>query len=82
MAIIKEFYMTRPDGINLYRSYSDSGLQIRKVGTDEVYDESVDVASSGYQYIETDVPIVFEPDDMTLLLEEKAKAYDIVTGKA
>lgn len=52
-----EYYMTRADGVELNRTYSDSGMKIRKVGTDEVYDEAVDVKGSGYQYEETDTPV-------------------------
>lgn len=55
--IQKEFYKTRQDGVNLYRTYSDKGLQIRKVGTDEVYDEAIDVENVPYIYEETDTPI-------------------------
>lgn len=57
MAIIKEFYKTRADGVNLFRTYSDKGLQIRKVGTDELYDEAIDVADAPFTYEETDIPI-------------------------
>ena len=52
--VIKEFYITRSDGVNLYRSYSDKGVQIRKVGTDEIYDEAIDVESAPFVYEETD----------------------------
>ena len=56
----KEFFMTREDGVNLYRSYSDSGKEIRKVGTDEVYEEAVDVESAGYEYVEIDDEVNYE----------------------
>ena len=52
--VIKEFYITRSDGVNLYRSYSDKGVQIRKVGTDEIYDEAIDVENAPFAYEETD----------------------------
>lgn len=55
--IVKEFYRTRADGINLFRTYSDKNVQIRKVGTDEVYDEAVDVEGTPFRYEETDIPI-------------------------
>ena len=55
--IIKEFYMTRTDGVNLYRTYSNKGLQIHKIGTDEIYDEAVDVENAPYTYEETDTLI-------------------------
>lgn len=53
----KEFYKTRNDGVNLFRTYSDEGVQIRKVGTDEIYDEAIDIEGAPYQYEETDIPI-------------------------
>lgn len=52
--IVKEFYITRQDGVNLYRTYSDKGVQIRKVGTDEIYDEAIDVENASFAYEETD----------------------------
>lgn len=55
--IIKKFYRTRTDGINLYQTYSDKGLQIHKIGTDEIYDEAIDVENAPYRYEETDIKI-------------------------
>lgn len=55
--IIKEFYRTRNDGVRLFRTFSNSNLKIQKVGTDEVYDEAIDVEGSPYRYYETDIPI-------------------------
>ena len=52
--IIKEFYETRYDGINLYRTYSTEGLQIIKVGTDEIYDDAIDIEGAPFTYVETD----------------------------
>lgn len=57
MAVIKEFYRTRYDGVNLYKSYSDKNLLIQKVGTNEIYGEAIDIESAPYTYIETDQPI-------------------------
>ena len=39
------------------KTTSDSGLKIRKVGTDEVYDEAYDLLTSEYEYEETDILI-------------------------
>ena len=55
--IIKEFYQTREDGVNLYRTYSDNNFKIHKVGTNEIYDEAIDVENCGFIYEETDEPI-------------------------
>jgi hypothetical protein len=55
--LIKEFYRTRNDGVKLYRTYSNDNKQIRKIGTDEIYEEAIDVADALFVYEETDVPI-------------------------
>lgn len=59
---------TRTDG--LIRTYSDTGRRIRKVGTDEIYDEAVDLSTSGYTYEETN-------ESNEILAEE---ALSIITG--
>jgi hypothetical protein len=51
--IKREFYRTREDGVNLYRTYSTDGFKIRKVGTDEIYEEAIDVGSAPFVYQET-----------------------------
>lgn len=53
----KEFYKVRKDGVLLYRSFSDAGFKIQKVGTNEVYDEAIDVEGAPYTYKETNEPI-------------------------
>ena len=55
--IVKVFYKKREDGVNLYRTYSDKSMQIRKVGTNEIYDEAIDIENSGFEYTETDILI-------------------------
>ena len=59
--IKKEFYRTRKDGVNLFRTYSDAGVMIQKDGTDEIYSEAIDVENAPYTYSETDIPIQEEP---------------------
>ena len=59
---------TRTDG--LIRTYSDTGKKIQKVGTDKIYDEAIDLATSGYTYVETD-----ESDDIPA-----EEALSIITG--
>jgi hypothetical protein len=75
MAIVRELYKTREDGVNLYRTYSDKGYTIQKVGTEEVYEEAIDVENAPYEYEETTELI--ETND----IEEKAMAYDILVGE-
>lgn len=56
--IVKEFYKTRADGVDLYRTSSDKDVMIRKCGTNEEYAEAIDVDGSPFVYEETDHPIV------------------------
>ena len=55
--IVKEFLRTRNDGVNLYRTYSDQSVKIQKVGTNEVYNQAIDVEGAPFTYVETDQPI-------------------------
>ena len=61
--LVKEFYRTREDGVNLYRTYSDKNFRIRQIQTDVLYDEAIDVEDSIYTYEETDIPIEDEAED-------------------
>lgn len=51
--IKKDFYKTRKDNVKLYRTYSDENYMIQKVGTNEIYEEAIDIENSGFEYIET-----------------------------
>lgn len=78
--IIKEFYKKRSDGINLYRTYSDSKLMIRQVETGNVYAEAIDVENAAYTYEETDMSIdTDESTDMRLSALERS--INIITGQ-
>lgn len=55
--IVKEIYATRKDGVVLYKSYSDNGVYIRKLGTNEEYDVAIDIENAPYSYVETDKKI-------------------------
>lgn len=39
------------------KTYSTDGFKIRKIGTDEIYDEAIDLVRMGYSYEETDIKI-------------------------
>lgn len=54
MAIFREYYLTRKDGVKLYKTYSDKDKVIRKVGTNEEYDLAIDIENSAFVYEETD----------------------------
>ena len=60
-----DFYKQRDDGVNLYRTFSDADMMIRKVGTEEMYSEAIDVENSGFEYVETDIPIDEQTDEPT-----------------
>lgn len=75
--IVTEFFKVREDGVKLYRTYSDKGVKIRQVETHIEYDEAIDVENTEYTYEETAVPI-----EEILDANQKARAYDIITGGA
>lgn len=66
-----EFYETRDDGVNLYRTYSTDYKQIRQIQTGAVYDEAIDVENSGFTYEET--------EDSAGVLEPQ-QALDLIFG--
>lgn len=74
--IVREFYETRFDGVNLYRTYSDTNHYIRQKETGVVYSDAVDVEDAPYTYEETDELI---PTDV-LENKEEIEAYDYRTG--
>ena len=80
--IIKEFYKKRSDGVNLYRTYSDSNLMIRQVETGDVYTEAIDVENAAYTYEETETPI--ETPEMTTeeRLQDAETALGLMFGEA
>lgn len=55
--IVKHFYETRDDGVRLFRTYSDRDVKIKKVGTEEIYGEAIDVETQLFYYEETNIPI-------------------------
>jgi hypothetical protein len=70
----KDFYETRPDGVNLYRSYSDIGMMIRQDQTGAEYSEAIDIENSGYTYTETEIPV--PEDELT-----DTEALNIIMGR-
>lgn len=78
--IIKEFYKKRSDGINLYRTYSDSNLMIKQIETGNVYTEAIDVENAAYTYDETDMSI--DADELTdMRLSAVERSINIITGQ-
>ena len=60
MAIIKEFFMTRSDGVKLYRTYSDEDKPILQIETGIIYSEAIDVEHAPYTYVETEEVVEVE----------------------
>lgn len=52
--IVKELYDTWEDGTKLFRTYSDENKYIKKIGTNEIYSEAIDVETMSYEYEETE----------------------------
>ena len=55
-----EYVTTRKDGVQLYRTYSDSGKMLIQVETGIEYSEAIDVYPFKYTYIESDKDIPTE----------------------
>ena len=51
--------MIKTENINseLVRFYSSNGYKIQKKGTDEIYDDAIELVSLNVEYVETDMPI-------------------------
>ena len=62
----------------LIKHYSDAGFMLLQVETGIKYAEPIDVVPCRYTYSETDELI--EIEEALSEVEEKAKAYDILTG--
>lgn len=68
--IVREECKTRKDGVRLFRTYSDAGMLIRKVGTEEIYGEAIDVENAPYTYEETDQEIEYTAEELLRIIEE------------
>ena len=70
--IKREFYKTRSDGVNLYKTYSDNKYRIKQIETGNIYDEAIDIENAPYTYEETDM----------LIEEENATEQDYLKALA
>ena len=57
MAIQREYFEERADGVKLYRTFSDDGKMIRQNETGVLLDEAVDVENAKYTYTESEEAI-------------------------
>ena len=72
--IKQDFYRTREDGVDLYRTYSDQNVKIHCNEDGGDYDEAVNVQNSGFTFYETDIPI--EDEEIT-----DTEALNIIMGR-
>jgi hypothetical protein len=79
--VVKEFFKTREDGVNLFRNYSDKNFYIKQDQTGIEYTEAIDVENAPYTYTETDIPIDGDPIPIDEEIVQKAEAYDYLTGR-
>lgn len=63
--IVVEYFRTREDGVVLNRTYSDTGMKIERDGIQ--YDEAVDPAELGREYIETEEPIEANTQEQVII---------------
>ena len=86
------YYMTRSDGVELFRfavpntktddEWDSPKFKIRQDQTGTPYDEAIDVEGAPYTYTETDIPAESEPTPIDEEAEQKAEAYDYLTGRS
>ena len=78
--IKKETYMTREDGVQIFRTYSDTDHKIRNKRTSVVYDDAVDI-SEDEEYEEVDGYIDLEGPDAYDEILNVTKETSIITRK-
>lgn len=63
---------------DLVRRYSSDGMRLLKAGTDELYDEAVDLITAPYTYVESNSPIDEEPagDDPEMVVQNEPAAEE------
>lgn len=78
--IKKETYMTREDGVQIFRTYSDTDHKIRNKRTSVVYDDAVDI-SEYEEYEEVDGYIDLEGPDTYDEILNVTEETSIITRK-
>jgi hypothetical protein len=78
MSVVTEYFKTRTDGVNLYRTYSDEGKQILQIETGNVYDEAIDVENTRYTYSEYEEP-TDDPEDTNPETQDGVEETNIMT---
>lgn len=73
-----DYYITRDDGVELTRTWSDAGMMIERDGVR--YAEAIDPTYLGREYTETDEPVVIEvesqwPEHNEPIMNDGANSY-------
>lgn len=67
-------------GKGFVKQYSDGGFMVERDGVQ--YSEAIDPSEFGRTYTETDIPAESEPTPVDEVTEQKAEAYDYLTGRS
>ena len=78
--LIRELYDTREDGVKLYRTYSDENYFIRKIGTNQFYEDALDIENTPFEYAETNKKILSAEELQKILEESNNKKEEIQNG--
>lgn len=65
MAIQREFFGERSDGVKLYRTFSDDGKFIIQTETGAILEDAVDVEDATYTYAESEETIPRHTEEST-----------------
>ena len=86
------YYITRSDGVKLFRfavpntktgeEWDKPQFKVRQDQTGVLYDEAIDIENAPYTYTETDIPIDIEPSPIDEVIQQKAEAFDYLTGRS
>ena len=77
--VIYDNYTTE-SGVERVKAYSDQNMMIERDGG--MYSEADDFAYQQRVYTETDIPIDIEPSPIDEVIQQKAEAFDYLTGRS
>lgn len=77
--VIYDDYTTE-SGVNRVKAYSDQNMMIERDGG--LYGEADDFAYQQRTYTETNIPIDIEPLPIDEIIQQKAEAFDYLTGRS
>jgi uncharacterized protein YfbU (UPF0304 family) len=71
--VVSKFYLTREDGVNLYRIYSDEGFEIQHKDTLKIFGDVIeDNTACVADFIEIETKV---PDRLLQLLENTTEEF-------